>query len=148
MENKRNNYIVVNNLPSGCRVEIEVQDASKLGLLGSILTFLFMTNAEKTSANEKNVLNFLRKLGVDINKTHPTFGDVRQLLTREFVQKNYLQIQKIPAGDGHETEWSWGERASYEFTKLNCLEMYCRIYKDTTTSESWGAHFKEATKDE
>lgn len=141
MQFKKNNYVIVNLLSAENRcVENNVEN----GLIGSILTFLFMKNPEKTTCSEKAVVRFLAKLGIDLTKHHRTFGDVKQLLTRECVQKGYFCIQKVQNAEDNEVEWSWGERAAREFSKTDCLQTYCKIYRDVFPPETMVAHFEAA----
>ncbi|NXO82863.1 NSE3 protein, partial [Sitta europaea] len=85
IDTRRHTYILINNLPRAegqnlCRDK----DKEKTGLLLVILSFIFMKgNSVKDSA----LWEFLHLLRVYPGKQHGVFGDVRKLVTEEFVRQ-------------------------------------------------------------
>ena len=48
---------------------------------------------------------------------HETFGDVKRLLTIEFVRQGYLEHTRQPNTDPPQYEYTWGTRAKLETSK-------------------------------
>ncbi|XP_030415540.1 non-structural maintenance of chromosomes element 3 homolog, partial [Gopherus evgoodei] len=125
IDSKHHIYILVSNLP---RLEVEnlKQDdcTANLGLLTVILSFLFMKgNAAKESA----VWELLRRLQVDPGVKHEVFGDVKKLVTEEFVCQKYLEYNRIPHTDPPEFEFQWGAWAAKETSKMQILRFVAKI---------------------
>ncbi|KAM9112665.1 non-structural maintenance of chromosomes element 3 homolog isoform 2-T2 [Pangshura tecta] len=141
---KHHIYILVSNLP---RLEVEnlKQDdcTAKLGLLTVILSFLFMKgNAAKESA----VWEMLRKLRVDPGVRHEVFGDVKKLVTEEFVRQKYLEYNRIPHTDPPEFEFQWGARAAKETSKMQILRFVAKI--QNKDPRAWSTQYTEAAAEE
>ncbi|NXQ50106.1 NSE3 protein, partial [Catharus fuscescens] len=140
IDTKRHIYILRNNLPRAegqylCREK----EKEKMGLLLVILSFLFMKgNSVKDSA----VWEFLHRLRVYPGKQHSVFGDVRKLVTEEFVRQKYLEITPIPLTDPPEFKYQWGPRAQKETSKMDVLKFVAKIQgKDPTF---WASQYAEA----
>ncbi|XP_056366306.1 non-structural maintenance of chromosomes element 3 homolog isoform X2 [Oenanthe melanoleuca] len=142
IDTKRHIYILVNNLPRPegqylCREK----EKEKLGLLLIILSFIFMKG---NSVKDSTLWEFLRLLRVYPGKQHSVFGDVRKLLTEEFVRQKYLEITPIPLTDPPEFKYQWGPRAEKETSKKNVLSFVAKIQgKDPTF---WASQYSEAEK--
>ncbi|NXA60520.1 NSE3 protein, partial [Mohoua ochrocephala] len=85
IDTKRHTYILINNLP---RAEGEYlcrdKEKEKMGLLLVILSFIFMKG---NSVKDGALWEFLNHLRVYPGKQHRVFGDVRKLVTEEFVRQ-------------------------------------------------------------
>ncbi|KAM6184450.1 LOW QUALITY PROTEIN: non-structural maintenance of chromosomes element 3 homolog [Sarcoramphus papa] len=132
-------YILTSNLP---RVEGENlrrdNQTAKLGLLIVILSFIFMKG---NSAKDGAVWEFLRRLRVQPGERHEVFGDVKKLVTEEFVRQKYLEITPIPLTDP-EFKYQWGPRAAKETSKRDVLRFVAKIQgKDPTF---WTSQYNEA----
>ncbi|NXY63082.1 NSE3 protein, partial [Callaeas wilsoni] len=137
---KPHTYILINNLP---RAEGEClcrdKEKEKMGLLLVILSFIFMKgNSVKDSA----LWEFLHLLRVYPGKQHRVFGDVRKLVTEEFVRQKYLEATPIPLTDPPEFKYQWGPRAEKEISKKDVLNFVAKIQaKDPTF---WASQYSEA----
>ncbi|XP_034611714.1 non-structural maintenance of chromosomes element 3 homolog isoform X2 [Trachemys scripta elegans] len=141
---KHHIYILVSILP---RLEVDnlKQDdcTAKLGLLTVILSFLFMKgNAAKESA----VWEMLRRLRVDPGVRHEIFGDVKKLVTEEFVRQKYLEYNRIPHTDPPEFEFQWGARAAKETSKMQILRFVAKI--QNKDPKAWSTQYTEAAAEE
>ncbi|KAM9250201.1 non-structural maintenance of chromosomes element 3 homolog [Cariama cristata] len=140
IDTKHHIYILTSNLP---RVEGENlrrdNQTAKLGLLIVILSFIFMKG---NSAKDGAVWEFLRRLRVQPGERHEVFGDVKKLVTEEFVRQKYLEITPIPLTDPPEFKYQWGPRAAKETSKRDVLRFVAKIQgKDPTF---WMSQYNEA----
>lgn len=140
IDTKNHIYILVNKLD---RVEgdgVQVNDSTaKLGLLTVILSLIFMKG---NSAKEAAIWETLRRLHIDPGERHEDFGDVRKLVTDEFVKQKYLEYSKIPHTDPPEYEFRWGLRAFKETSKMKILEFVSKIQQKDP--KSWITQYKDA----
>ncbi|XP_065142517.1 necdin-like 2 [Paramisgurnus dabryanus] len=133
---KNHIYILINKLefvPGMC------PGKPKTGLLFVILSVIFMKGGV---VKENLVWNTLKKLGVDAGEKHEEFGDVKKLVTEEFVRQKYLEYVKIPHTEPVEFEIRWGLRAEHETSKLKLLEFVAELHDQDP--QSWSQQFKEA----
>ncbi|NXD46473.1 NSE3 protein, partial [Copsychus sechellarum] len=140
IDTKRHIYILINNLPHAeGQYLCSDKDKEKMALLLVILSFIFMKgNSVKDSA----LWEFLHLLRVYPGKQHSVFGDVRKLLTEEFVRQKYLEITPIPLTDPPEFKYQWGPRAEKETSKKDVLNFVAKIQgKDPTF---WASQYSEA----
>uniref|UniRef100_K7FXQ8 MAGE domain-containing protein n=1 Tax=Pelodiscus sinensis TaxID=13735 RepID=K7FXQ8_PELSI len=140
IDTKHHVYILVSDL---VRLEGEnlKQDhlTARLGLLTVILSFIYMRG---NSAKESDVWDMLKRLGVEPRKPHKLFGDVKKLVTVEFVQQKYLEYNRLPSTDPAEFELQWGPRAAKETSRMQILQFVAKIQsKDPKT---WSAQYSEA----
>ncbi|NXW67521.1 NSE3 protein, partial [Hirundo rustica] len=122
IDSKRHTYILINNLPRAegrylCRDE----EKEKMGLLLIILSFIFMKgNSVKDSESSPE-----RPLYPTFQ--HQVFGDVRKLVTEEFVRQKYLETTPIPLTDPPEFKFQWGPRAEKEISKKDVLNSVAKV---------------------
>ncbi|NXL55007.1 NSE3 protein, partial [Podilymbus podiceps] len=148
IDTKHHIYILTSDLPraEGENLRRDNQTA-KLGLLIVILSFIFMKgNSAKDSESPPAphfpflpppppltprfpgaVWEFLRRLRVQPGERHEVFGDVRKLVTEEFVRQKYLEITPIPLTDPPEFKYQWGPRAAKETTKKDVLRFVAKV---------------------
>uniref|UniRef100_K7F646 Non-structural maintenance of chromosomes element 3 homolog n=1 Tax=Pelodiscus sinensis TaxID=13735 RepID=K7F646_PELSI len=140
IDTKHHIYILVSNLPRLEGEDLKQDDSTaKLGLLTVILSFLFMKgNAAKESA----VWEMLRRLRIDPGMRHEVFGDVKKLVTEEFVRQKYLEYNRIPHTDPPEFEFQWGARAAKETSKMQILRFVAKI--QSKDPEAWSTQYNEA----
>ncbi|KAK2510809.1 hypothetical protein Q9966_016809 [Columba livia] len=140
IDTKHHVYILTSDLP---RVEGENlhrdNQTAKLGLLIVILSFIFMKG---NSAKDGAVWEFLRRLRVQPGERHEVFGDVKKLVTEEFVRQKYLEITPIPLTDPPEYKYQWGLRAAKETSKKDVLRFVAQIQKKDPTF--WTSQYNEA----
>ncbi|KAF4008224.1 hypothetical protein G4228_019891 [Cervus hanglu yarkandensis] len=76
---------------------------------------------------------------------HPFLGDLRKLITEDFVKQKYLEYKKVPSSSPPEYEFLWGLRACHETSKMRVLRFIAQ-YQNRDPRE-WRAHFLEAVDD-
>ncbi|XP_028308522.1 necdin-like 2 isoform X2 [Gouania willdenowi] len=140
IDTKNHTYILINKLeePEGMTSSSGPANL-KSGLLFVVLGLIFMKGG---FVRENLIWNLLKKLHVDIGQKHNDFGDVKKLITEEFVRQRYLEYVKIPHTEPVEHEFCWGQRADVEVSKVKILELMAQLHKDRP--ESWSQQYKEA----
>ncbi|NWH46961.1 NSE3 protein, partial [Fregata magnificens] len=140
IDTKHHIYILTSDLPraEGENLRRDNQTA-KLGLLIAILSFIFMKG---NSAKDSAVWEFLRWLRLQPGERHEVFGDVKKLVTEEFVRQKYLEITPIPLTDPPEFKYQWGPRAAKETSKRDVLRFVAKIQRKDPTF--WTSQYKEA----
>ncbi|NWY93437.1 NSE3 protein, partial [Loxia curvirostra] len=139
IDTKRHIYILINNLPRAegqhlCRGK----EKEKMGLLLVILSFIFMKGNSVKDSDATILLLLLRK-------QHSVFGDVKKLVTEEFVRQKYLETTPIPLTDPPEFKYQWGPRAEKETSKKDVLNFVAKMQgKDPTF---WASQYNEAEAD-
>ena len=67
-------------------------------------------------------------LGVYAGRRHSIFGEPRRLITKDLVQKKYLEYLQVPNSDPPCYEFLWGPRACAEISKMKVLEVLAKIH--------------------
>ncbi|KAM9504484.1 necdin-like 2, partial [Salvelinus alpinus] len=130
IDSKNHVYILINKLEQLEGESVNMNPSNpKTGLLFVILSIVFMKGGV---VKESMVWNTLKKLRVDQGERHEIFGDVKKLLTDEFVRQRYLEYVRIPHTEPLEFEFRWGQRADMEVSKVKLLEFigqvrHCRL---------------------
>ncbi|XP_037688769.1 necdin [Choloepus didactylus] len=119
--------------------------SNHMPMTGLLLMILSLIYVKGRGARESAVWNVLRILGLRPWKKHSTFGDVRKLITEEFVQQNYLKYQRVPYLEPPEYEFFWGSRASREITKMQIMEFLARVFKKDP--QAWPSRYREALEE-
>jgi necdin len=118
---------------------------NRMPMTGVLLMILSLIYVKGRGARESAVWNVLRILGLRPWKKHSTFGDVRKLITEEFVQQDYLKYQRVPYVEPPEYEFFWGSRASREITKMQIMEFLARVFKKDP--QAWPSRYREALEE-
>ncbi|XP_012682896.1 necdin-like 2 [Clupea harengus] len=140
IDSKSHVYILTNKLESLPEEPVSMVPTSpKYGLLFTILSVIFMKGGV---VKEALVWNFMKKLRVDPGERHDLFGDVKKLVTDEFVRQKYLEIARIPHTDPVEFEFRWGVRAEKEVSKKKLLEIVGELFDQDP--HSWTQQYREA----
>ncbi|XP_061186560.1 non-structural maintenance of chromosomes element 3 homolog [Saccostrea echinata] len=155
-DKQKGTYILVNTLDTDVDEQLEQvpglsltpvewseDDHARTGLLMVVLSAVFM-NGEVMI--DSQLYHMLKKLGVDQDYTHAVFGDVKKLLTTEFVRQGYLEHTKQPNSDPPVYEYRWGFRAKKEITKRNCLDFVSQLYEKQP--EEWVSQFQVVEEEE
>ena len=79
-------------------------------------------------ATEKEIWEFLSMLGIYAGRRHCIFGEPRRLITKDLVQKEYLNYRKVPKSDPPHYELLWGPRACAETSKMKVLEVLAKFH--------------------
>ncbi|MXQ99263.1 hypothetical protein E5288_WYG003496 [Bos mutus] len=113
----------------------------KLDLLMVILSVIFM-NGNK--ANEAVIWEVLCKLGLCPGIRHSLLGEVRKLITDEFVKQKYLEYKRVPNSRPPEYEFFWGLRSYHETSKMKVLKFACKVQKKDP--KDWAVQYQEAVE--
>uniref|UniRef100_A0A2K6EQV6 MAGE family member D2 n=1 Tax=Propithecus coquereli TaxID=379532 RepID=A0A2K6EQV6_PROCO len=133
-------YILLSTLePTDAGILGTTKDSPKLGLLMVLLSIIFM-NGNRSS--EAVIWEVLRKLGLRPGIHHSLFGDVKKLVTDEFVKQKYLDYARVPNSNPPEYEFFWGLRSYYETSKMKVLKFACKVQKKDP--KEWAAQYREA----
>jgi len=127
--------ILVNTLPSLSdkpHLQWSDEEVSRMGLLATILTIIFMNG---NTILEEELWSSLKKMCIKQDEHHPVFGNVRCLVMEEWTRQAYLEVVPQPNTDPVVKEIHWGQRAHVEFTKKNSLDLVCRVYG--TEPQAW-----------
>ncbi|XP_031584935.1 necdin-like 2 [Oreochromis aureus] len=137
---KNKMYILVNNLETPDKASpIRSPSNPKMGLLLAILSVIFMKGGV---VRENLIWNTLKKLRVDPGEKHEEFGDVRKMVTDEFVRQRYLEYVRIPHTEPIEHEFRWGQRADAEVSKAKILEFMGELHEQDP--KTWTQQYREA----
>ncbi|XP_069501436.1 non-structural maintenance of chromosomes element 3 homolog isoform X1 [Ambystoma mexicanum] len=140
IDTKNHIYILINTLERLEGDKMKVDDGTaKLGLLTVILSLIFMKG---NVAREAVIWETLRRMRLDPAEKNSEFGDLKKLVTEEFVRQKYLEYNRIPHTDPVEYELRWGPRALKETSKLKILEFVSKI--QNKDPKSWTSQYKEA----
>jgi len=133
-------YILVNKLEAMPEEPVSLIPANpKHGLLFTILSVIFMKGGV---VKEALIWSFLKKLRVDPGERHDIFGDVKKLVTDEFVRQKYIEYVRIPHTEPMEFELRWGVRADKEINKKKLLEIVGELFDQEPSS--WTQQHREA----
>uniref|UniRef100_A0A3B5JZ53 Necdin-like 2 n=1 Tax=Takifugu rubripes TaxID=31033 RepID=A0A3B5JZ53_TAKRU len=133
---KNHLYILQNNLePVGAASPV----ISKTGLLWVILSVIFMKGGV---VRESVIWNILKKLRVQPGEKHSEFGEVKKVVTEEFVRQRYLEYVRVPHTEPLEHDFCWGQRAVAEVSKAKILEFMAELHQQDP--KSWSQQYREA----
>ncbi|KAJ9595454.1 hypothetical protein L9F63_013365 [Diploptera punctata] len=91
---------------------------------------------------------YLTDLGIiSSKKIHDYFGDVRKLLSVEFVRQMYVEFRRIPDVDPAKYEFRWGLRAEEEVSHYEILKFVSQLHGIEDMSV-WTTQHKEMMKAE
>ncbi|KAG5193416.1 hypothetical protein JEQ12_019777 [Ovis aries] len=140
----RNIYALVNKFTLGVEEgSSDEEELPKSGLLMALLGIIFMKG---NRATEEEVWDFLNVLGIYAGRKHSIFGEPRKLITKDLVQKGYLNYRQVPNSDPPLYEFLWGPRSYAETNKMKVLEVLAKI-QDTVPS-SFPDLYDEALRDQ
>ena len=73
------------------------------------------------------IIQSVETLSFPHRRPHEVFGDVKKLITQEFVKQLYLECDKVPKSEPPVFDFSWGPRALQELRKRSCLELVSEV---------------------
>ncbi|XP_054575520.1 melanoma-associated antigen 10-like [Eptesicus fuscus] len=115
----------------------------KTGLLILILSIIF---SQDDCVPEEKIWEALNAMGVHAGMEHCIFGEPRELLTKVWVQEQYLEYRQVRNSEPARYEFLWGPRAHAETTKLKVLEFMAQINgSDPRSFPHW---YEEALREE
>ncbi|XP_050997730.1 melanoma-associated antigen B18-like [Acomys russatus] len=103
----------------------------KNGLLITILCVIFMNGS---CANEECIWDILSVMGIYAGVNHFMYGNVKKLITKDFVNEGYLEYRQVPIRGSPCRQFLWGPRALYETSKMRVLEFLAKVYNTVPTA--------------
>ncbi|XP_056130415.1 necdin-like 2 [Lampris incognitus] len=141
IDTKTHVYILVNELETAEEAPLSISAGNpNMGLLFVILSVIFMKGGV---VKEAVIWNILKKLRVDLREKHGELGDVKKVVTDEFVRQRYLEYAKVPHSEPVEHQFLWGQRAEYEVSKVKILEYMGQLHGQSP--QSWSQQYRQAT---
>ncbi|XDA90236.1 hypothetical protein R6Z07F_019818 [Ovis aries] len=126
VDRSRNIYTLISKLNLGGNDCPSGEGAlPKSGLLMVLLGVIFMNG---NRATEEEIWEFLSMLGIYAGRRHWIFGEPRRLITKDLVQKEYLNYRQVPNSDPPRYEFLWGPRACAETSKMKVLEGLAKFH--------------------
>lgn len=141
-------YMLINSLKMSNHVEnlmlSEEAEAQQILLL-LILSNIFMSGGV---VREDQMWKFLTDLDIlGSRKVHEYFGDVRKLVTVEFVRQMYIEYSRIPDSDPPKFQFRWGQRAEAEISHFELLKFVTKLY-GSDDMKMWTTQYKDMVKAE
>ncbi|XP_006087856.1 melanoma-associated antigen 1-like [Myotis lucifugus] len=99
-----------------------VSDGHRYPNTGLLVTLLCVIASEGDCAPEEKIWEALSVLGVYDGKEHWLYGDPRELITKVWVQEQYLVYRQVPNTNPARYEFLWGPRAHAETTTVKALQ--------------------------
>ena len=144
VDHSRNIYTLISKLTfRGEEGPSDEGGLPKSGLLMVLLGVIFMNGNQAT---EEEVWEFLSILGIYPGRRHWIFGEPRRLITKDLVQKEYLNYRQVPNSDPPRYEFLWGPRACAETSKMKVLEVVAKILHSVPSS--FPDLYEEALRDQ
>ncbi|XP_015177526.1 PREDICTED: melanoma-associated antigen G1-like [Polistes dominula] len=134
-------YIIVNEIDNSIpHLNFNKSTKAEQVLLFIILCHIFMY---EDACTEENLWDFLTRLKIikEDNFQHPYFGDVKKLVTVDFVAQQYLEKKVLNKGDSEKYEYKWGPRAENEVSYRDILEFVSKVYGGRSLN-SWPLQYK------
>ncbi|XP_054551888.1 melanoma-associated antigen 10-like [Talpa occidentalis] len=137
-------YVLLSSVDLPCDEMLgDKEGVPKSGLLIIILGVIFIAG---NCIPEEDIWDFLNVLGVYAGREHFLYGEPRKLLTRDWVQQNYLEYRQVPNSDPPRYEFLWGSRAYAETNTKKILEFLAKI--KGTDPISFSCWYEEALREE
>ncbi|XP_045716379.1 melanoma-associated antigen B16-like [Phyllostomus hastatus] len=115
----------------------------KTGILILLLGAIFMNG---NRATEEEIWKILSVMKLYPGKKHAIFGDPSCLITKHFVEEEYLKYQQVANSDPAQFEFLWGPRAHAETTKMQVLTYLAKVYG--SDPRSFPSQYEEAFQEE
>ncbi|KAM5195942.1 melanoma-associated antigen 10-like [Hipposideros larvatus] len=105
----------------------DVRNGSGMPNTGLLVMVLCVIIIQGGCAPEHKVWEELSDVGVHDGMEHYIYGDPRELLTKVWVEEQYLEYRQVTDSDPARYEFLWGPRAHAETSKLKVLEFLSRV---------------------
>ncbi|XP_005410200.1 PREDICTED: melanoma-associated antigen B1-like [Chinchilla lanigera] len=113
------------------------------GLVMPLLRIIFLNGH---CASEEEILEFLNMTAIYDGKERLIFGELRNFVTKDLVQKKFLVYRQVLHSDPPRYEFLWGPRAHAEISKMKVLEFLAKV--NETVPTAFPIHYAEALRDE
>ncbi|KAF6090967.1 hypothetical protein HJG60_012563 [Phyllostomus discolor] len=120
-----------------------VKGVPKTGILILLLGAIFMNG---NRATEEEIWKILSVIKLYPGKKHYIFGDPRNLITKHFVEENYLIYHLMANSYPAQREYLWGPRAHAETTKMEVLKYLAKVHGSDPSS--FTSLYEEALEEE
>ena len=140
----RGTYVLVNKLELGC--DEKPGDDREIPKTGLLMIVLGVILTKGNCATEEQVWKVLNLMDLHEEKKDAIYGDVKRLITKDLVQKKYLEYHQVANSDPPVYEFLWGPRAYTETTKMKVLEFVARIHGKVPAA--FPSLYEEALRDE
>ncbi|EGV98014.1 Melanoma-associated antigen B18 [Cricetulus griseus] len=139
----RHCYALVSILnPNGDEIMNGEAIMPKSGLLVTILCVIFIKGS---CANEEYIWEVLSVIGIYAGVDHFIYGNVKKLITKDFVSEGYLEYRRVPYRGSSCYQFLWGPRAQFETGKMRVLEFLAKVH-DTVPS-AFPSLYQDALRD-
>ncbi|XP_014447060.1 LOW QUALITY PROTEIN: melanoma-associated antigen B10-like [Tupaia chinensis] len=140
----RHIYVLINKVEASC--DARLSDGRCMPNTGLLITILGVIFSKGNCAAEEQVWKVLNMMGLYDGRRHFIFGEPRKLITKDLVQKKYLEYRQVPNSYPPCYEFLWGPRAHVETSKMKVLEFLAKIHN--TVPSVFPSWHEEVLKDE
>ncbi|XP_036125990.1 melanoma-associated antigen 10 [Molossus molossus] len=137
-------YVLVTNL--GLTYDGMVSNEHNMPKTGLLILILSIIFTEGDCVPEEEIWEALNVMGVHAGREHCIYGEPKELITKVWVQEQYLEYRQVPNSDPACYEFLWGPRAHAETSKMKVLEFLAQI--NGSDPRSFPYWFEEALRDE
>ncbi|XP_008988230.1 melanoma-associated antigen C2 [Callithrix jacchus] len=134
-------YAFANTVDPTDKGSSDDQGMPKNSLLVLILSIIFIKDG---CACEEVIWEVLNAIGVYAGREHFIYGEPRELLTKVWVQEQYLEYRQVPNTSPPYYDFLWGPRAHSESSKRKVLEFLAKL--NSTVPNSFPSWYKDALK--
>ncbi|XP_035146058.1 melanoma-associated antigen C3-like [Callithrix jacchus] len=143
MDPKNHCYFFEDTLDLTCEGSLlDDQGMPQNCLLILILSTIFIKG---NCVPEEAIWEVLSAIGVYPGREHFIYGEPRELLTKDWVQRKYLEYREVPNSAPPHYEFLWGTRAHSEVSKRKVLEFLDKL--SATIPNSFPSWYTDALKD-
>ncbi|XP_074179321.1 melanoma-associated antigen 10-like [Rhinolophus sinicus] len=118
-------YVLVNSL--GLTYDGMGLDGRRMPKNGLLVMLLFVILMEGDSIPEERVWEALNDIEVHDGVEHSIYGEPRELITKVWVQEQYVEYRQVANTEPARYEFLWGPRAHAETTKVKVLQFLFRV---------------------
>ncbi|XP_059534608.1 melanoma-associated antigen 4-like [Myotis daubentonii] len=121
-------YVLVTAL--GLTYDGMVSDEHRFPNTGLLVTLLCVIASEGDCTTEEKIWAVLNDLGVHDGKVHWLYGEPRELITKVWVQEQYLVYRQVHNSDPARYEFLWSPREHTETTRVKALKFMHTVSRD------------------
>ncbi|XP_070359386.1 melanoma-associated antigen 10-like [Equus asinus] len=137
-------YVLVTTL--GLTYDGMLSDEQSMPKTGLLVMLLGVILLQGDCAPEEDVWEALSVMGVRAGREHFIYGEPRELITKVWVQEQYVEYRQVPSSDPARYEFLWGPRAHAETSKMSVLEFLASAIG--SDPRSFPVSYEEALRDQ